>query len=113
MSLNSFLGMGIPRHPVMVLQPDPPGNGPNKFDCRQDQHLLVAMKSIGGNYIPSGCHGGGCGVCKVRVVSGNYEKLPMSRKHVSEDEEQLGYALACRVLPRSPITVEVVPKKRQ
>ncbi len=124
MSLTSFLGMGIPRH-VVTVEPkvaddnmaspssptvDTASETLDQFECREDQHLLVAMKSIGKTCIPSGCHGGGCGVCKIKIQSGDVERLVMSRKHVSESEEQEGYALACRIFPRSPVKLRVVGK---
>ncbi|NOX29232.1 MAG: 2Fe-2S iron-sulfur cluster binding domain-containing protein [Actinobacteria bacterium] len=78
-----------------------------EYQCREDQHLLVAMKAVGKSCIPSGCHGGGCGVCKVRILAGDVERKVMSRKHVSEEEQQQGISLACRVFPRSTVTLEI------
>ncbi len=78
------------------------------FLCAEDQHLLKGMLSMGKRGIPSGCHGGGCGVCKVRILQGRYRTGPMSRDKVSRQEEEEGYALACRVMPRSDLVLEVV-----
>ncbi len=58
--------------------------------------------------IPVGCRGGGCGVCRIRVLSGDYETQKMSRKHVRPEDQAIGMALACRVYPRSDLTVEVM-----
>lgn len=80
------------------------------FLCAEDQHLLQGMLSMGKRGIPSGCHGGGCGICKVRISSGKAEYGPMSRAHVSEEEERQGYALACRVYPRSDMRLKVIGK---
>ncbi len=119
MSLTSFLGMGIPRHVITVesgvVEPgstasETNNDSPSEFECREDQHLLVAMKSIGKKCIPSGCHGGGCGVCKIRILAGDTERLVMSRKHISKTEEEQGVVLACRIFPRSPIRLEVIGK---
>jgi len=92
------------RHVVSV---EPDGE---EFRCREDQHLLEAMRAVGKNCIPSGCHGGGCGVCKSRVLRGDVERLVMSRKHVSEQEESEGIVLACRTLPRSSVSLVVFDK---
>lgn len=46
-----------------------------------------------------GCRNGGCGVCKVRAVEGQVERRKMSRAVIAAEEEQRGYALACRVYP--------------
>jgi len=76
------------------------------FQCCPDTSLLVGMGRVGVKYIPVGCRAGGCGVCKIHVLKGDYEVKAMSRAHVSLNEEDLGYALACRVFPRSDLVVE-------
>ena len=76
------------------------------FNCAEDQVLLVGMERRNKNFIRVGCRGGGCGVCKVRIIDGDYETKRMSRKHISEAEEKQGYALACRVLPRGDLLIE-------
>jgi len=83
------------------------------FNCREDQHLLQGMQAfrVGEpllRVIPVGCRGGGCGVCRVRILSGEYQARKMSCKHVGESERAAGEALACRVYPRSDITIEVL-----
>jgi|GEM_PF-608930 len=63
-----------------------------------------------------GCRNGGCGVCRVRVFSGDYVTTKMSRDHVSKEEEAEGYALACRLYPKSDLVIEpafVSPKERR
>ena len=79
------------------------------YACPARETLLKAMARLGRKGIPSGCHGGGCGVCKVRV-RGDVDTLVMSRSHVSEEEERQGYVLACRCYPRSCLSVQVVGK---
>ena len=80
------------------------------FGCKVDQHVLSAMSQMGKKGIPSGCHGGGCGVCKVKITEGQYEAKVMSRAHVSIDEESAGCVLACRVFPSSDLHLDVVGK---
>ncbi len=81
------------------------------FDCRGNQSVLAAMASTGRRGIPVGCLGGGCGVCKIRLLNGQVSKLgPVSRAHVSRDEEDQGYTLACRVAPQSRLEIEVTGK---
>lgn len=58
--------------------------------------------------VPKGCHNGGCGVCKIKVHSGKYSTLKMSRKHISEEEEKMGVVLACRILPLSEMVIELL-----
>ena len=40
--------------------------------------------------VVASCRGGGCGVCKVRIDSGEVRTEKMSRQHVSADEQALG-----------------------
>ncbi|MDX2370511.1 MAG: 2Fe-2S iron-sulfur cluster binding domain-containing protein [Colwellia sp.] len=76
------------------------------FYCAEDQLLLIGMERQNINCINVGCRGGGCGVCKVRIITGDYETKCMSRAHISEAEEKQNYALACRVLPRGDLLIE-------
>lgn len=79
------------------------------FDVRQGERLLHEMIKRQVADIPVGCRGGGCGVCRVRVIEGDYRTKRMSRAHVSEADEAAGIALACRVIPTSDIIVELAP----
>jgi ferredoxin len=81
-----------------------------KFLCGEEQHLLQGMTTLGKRGIPSGCHGGGCGVCKIQITSGKIETLVMSRDYVSEGEEKKGIVLACRTFPRGPVSLKVIGK---
>jgi ferredoxin len=89
-----------------------------QFRCGEDQHLLQGMQSfrIGEpllEVIPVGCRGGGCGVCRVRVITGVYEAKKMSRKHITEEDQAAGIVLACRVFPRSALDIEVLPVEKK
>lgn len=78
------------------------------YACGADESLLQGMLRLGRKGIPVGCVNGGCGVCKVRIIEGSVRPLgPVSRAHVSIDEEARGYTLACRVTPTAPVRLEV------
>jgi ferredoxin len=84
-----------------------------EFYCREDQHLLQGMQNFRLGVpmldaIPVGCRGGGCGICRIRVLSGDYECLKMSRKHIPEEDQGRGIVLACRIFPRSDLEIEVL-----
>ena len=84
------------------------------FLCATHESLLAGMLRLGRKGIPVGCVNGGCGVCKVRIVSGAVQSLgPVSRAHVSADEEARGYTLACRVAPTEAVQLEVAAKLRK
>lgn len=81
------------------------------FLCATTESLLQGMLRLGRKGIPVGCVNGGCGVCKVRILDGETKALgPISRAHVTYEEEQQGYALACRVAPLTSVRIEVAGK---
>jgi ferredoxin len=53
------------------------------FRCSPQESLLVGMERLGKKGIPVGCRGGGCGVCKIEITEGTYQKRVMSREYVS------------------------------
>jgi ferredoxin len=78
------------------------------YACGTDESLLRGMLRLGRRGIPVGCINGGCGVCKVRIVEGHVKALgPVSRAHVSAEQEAAGLTLACRVAPSCAVTLEV------
>ncbi|HCF1525223.1 2Fe-2S iron-sulfur cluster binding domain-containing protein [Pseudomonas aeruginosa] len=83
------------------------------FQCDEKESVLADMARLGRKGIPVGCRGGGCGVCKVQIISGSYMSCTMSRQHISVEDESLGIVLACRIYPRSRITLRVVGKMRK
>jgi len=80
------------------------------FNASSSMHILASMAKGGVEISPNGCHGGGCGVCKIKILSGNIETLCMSEKHITKEEEKSGYVLACRTFPMSDITFEFIGK---
>lgn len=80
-------------------------DGGGVFFCSAFESLLAAMIRRGIREVPVGCRGGGCGVCRVRVLSGQFKSGKIARSHVTEAEENDGYALACRLFPQSDLTV--------
>lgn len=79
------------------------------FICHEGQTLLDAFCAGGSGEVRSGCRRGGCGICKVEIVSGLQlcRKRPMSRAHVSPQDEMQGRWLACRVWPGSDLGFRV------
>ncbi|MDO3385964.1 2Fe-2S iron-sulfur cluster binding domain-containing protein, partial [Gilvimarinus sp. SDUM040013] len=55
---------------------------------------------------------GGCGVCKVKIVEGDYHSKCMSKAHISDTQAGEGYVLACRVYPLSDLCIEVVNRSQ-
>lgn len=80
------------------------------YRCADYRSILEGMEALAKKGIPVGCRGGGCGVCKVEILSGTYSRRVMSREYVSEEDEAAGRVLACRVRPTSDITLRVIGK---
>ena len=78
------------------------------YRCLESRTLLEGMEALGKKGIPVGCRQGGCGVCKVQVLEGQYTKRVMSRAHVSAEEEASGCVLSCRIKPTSDLRLHVV-----
>lgn len=76
------------------------------FQMRAGETLLAGMERSGCRAINVGCRGGGCGLCKVKILHGQYQTKRMSRQHITEQEQAEGFALACRVLPSSDLVLE-------
>lgn len=81
--------------------------------CHDNETVLAAMERLGRRGIPVGCRGGGCGICKIRVVAGRYSGRKMSRSCISAEEEAAGTVLACRILPQEDLHVEIVGGMRK
>lgn len=79
------------------------------FIGRDDESIFRAMHKSGRSIFKGGCEGGGCGICKVNILEGEYMVFKnMSRAHVSEEEESQGIVLACCVKPSGDILLEKV-----
>lgn len=76
------------------------------FQALEQESLLGAMERQGRRCIEVGCRGGGCGVCKIRVIEGEVQCGPTSAARVTPEERKQGYALACRTYPRSDLLIE-------
>lgn len=89
-----------------------------RFRCGEDQHVLQGMQLMLVDVpmqerIPVGCRGGGCGICRIRVLSGVYETKKMSCKHVTKEMLAEGIVLACRICPRSELEIAVLSPREE
>lgn len=91
------------KHNILVKNKD------KSRSCTEDKHLMDSL-SVCADLVPRGCHNGACGVCKIKVHSGDFEKLKMNRKHISIDEEMNNIVLACRSFPRNDMEIEFLGK---
>ncbi|GLC78278.1 2Fe-2S iron-sulfur cluster-binding protein [Lacrimispora brassicae] len=76
------------------------------FTCNEDEKILEAMKRAGKGPIKHGCFGGGCGVCKMKIVSGDFKVIKnMSCAHVSQEDVEQGIVLICCVVPAGDLII--------
>ncbi|GAA3525936.1 2Fe-2S iron-sulfur cluster-binding protein [Zobellella aerophila] len=91
----------------ITLQRD--GQPPEQFIVQPGQTLLAGAEAVHNRPVPVGCRGGGCGLCRVRILAGDYQRGRMSRAYISIQDEQDGVALACRVLPLTDMDIMLAP----
>ena len=74
-----------------------------RFEARADESLLQAATAAGIR-IPHDCQLGGCGTCRVRVVSGahEYDEFPFG---ISQEEADAGFVLACQARACSDMVI--------
>lgn len=68
--------------------------------------LRVSLRGQGG--IPFKCGGGLCGTCKCRIETGLEHAdavKPKERKHLSDDDLNAGYRMACQTFVNGDVSV--------
>src|SRR3546814_11107203 len=70
--------------------------------------LLHGMIAAGASAVPVGCRGGGCGICRIHVLSGPYHSLPIDRNRISETDEATGILLSCRLTPQGDLAIKAL-----
>ena len=79
--------------------------------CRQGETVLGAILRAGARVF-FGCTGGGCGVCKMRLISGHLDYGRYSTAVLSEAERQQGFFLSCQAKPVSDLTIQLTEANR-
>ena len=85
-----------------------------EYQCSSGQTPLRAARD---QFIPfpTGCQRGGCGMCKVKVLEGEYEHETIrSHEYLTDEELKNNFALACCMTPKSNlnlITIEDYEKQ--
>lgn len=81
------------------------------YACNGDQSVLEAMVGRRAAGIEIGCRSGGCGVCRVQVLSGSYELGVMSAEQVTGECRSKAIVLACRLMPTSDLHLRPLGKR--
>lgn len=72
-----------------------------------DETVLSGLYKAGYAYTV-GCKRGGCGICKLDVLEGDFTyNRPVADSVVSVDERTDGTCLSCRAVPDSDITIQM------
>ena len=79
--------------------------------CDPEETVLSAILRSGASVV-FGCRGGGCGTCKMRLISGAVEHGRCSAAVLPEDERRSGAFLSCQARPTGDVTVELTPANR-
>ena len=80
------------------------------YTCAPTESLLDGLQRLGRRGIPVGCRSGGCGVCKIEILGGEFRTRVMSSDHVDDDDRAQRRLLACRVFPASDLSLKVIGK---
>lgn len=80
------------------------------YASHQGQSVLDAMVGRPST-IAVGCRSGGCGVCRVQVLNGDFERGVMSAEQISAECRSKGIVLACRIYPASDLHLRPVGKR--
>ena len=79
--------------------------------CGPEDAVLTAILRSGARVV-FGCRGGGCGVCKMRLVSGRVDHGRCSAAVLTEDEKESGWFLSCQARPLADLTIELSPENK-
>ena len=72
---------------------------------------LLNSLSSKGVFVSSACGGrGACGQCKVKVVKGGGDVLPIEYSHYTKRQIKEGWRLACQVTVKNDIEIELPPE---
>ncbi len=70
-----------------------------------NQHSVLEQAEANGLMLPSACRAGLCGVCKVKLLSGEVQRD--SERPLTHEERSTGIILACSCTPLSDVHIEL------
>jgi ferredoxin len=79
--------------------------------CGRGETVLSAILRSGARVV-FGCTGGGCGVCKMRLIAGHLDYGRYSIAVLSAAEKREGFFLSCQAKPVSDLTVQLTEVNR-
>ena len=79
--------------------------------CGAEESVLAAILRSGASVV-FGCRGGGCGTCKMRLISGQVEHGRCSAAVLPEEEKTYGWFLSCQARALGDLTVALTPANK-
>ena len=76
-----------------------------------EETVLAAILGSGASVV-FGCRGGGCGTCKMRLISGEVAHGRCSAAVLSEEGKQSGWFLSCQAHALTDLTIELTAANR-
>ena len=74
--------------------------------CGPEESVLAAILRSGARVV-FGCRGGGCGTCKMRLISGQVEHGRCSAAVLLEEEKVYGWFLSCQARALTDLAIEL------
>jgi ferredoxin len=74
--------------------------------CGPGESVLTAILRSGAS-VMFGCRGGGCGTCKMRLISGRVDHGRCSAAVLPGEERESGWFLSCQARALTDLTVEL------
>jgi ferredoxin len=102
---NSFLFIQLIREGIIMFTIKI--TDPNAQWIGSDTESVLDGAQRNGVKIPYACKGGGCGLCKVRVEEGEFERGRSSIAVLPNDERILNYTLACKTYPKGNMKIQL------
>ncbi len=84
-----------------------------KLSVSEGQSIVDAVRQRFPRHQMVGCLGGGCGVCRVQIESGEYTTGRMSSEHITKPGIHPPILLGCRVYPQSDMIITYIGKGEQ
>ena len=81
------------------------------FDIKDTENVLSALERHNYADVFVGCRHGGCGLCKIQIIAGNYDLLKMSAEYISNEDIENKIALACCVIPKTDLKIKILGGK--
>ncbi len=79
------------------------------YEVKENESVLDTLERNSVTDLFIGCRRGGCGKCRIKVLSGEYIAIrKMNREHISSEDESHNIVLACCIRAVSDLKIEIL-----